>query len=87
MTRAGRIVIGLQGALDLDKGGDLAKNLHELYSYVTRRLIHVNARNDLVALQEVQTLMSEIRQAWRDVPNLLPAAKSLAMNLGGSSVH
>ncbi len=87
LTRAGRIVIGLQGALDLDKGGDLAKNLHELYSYVTRRLIHVNARNDLAALQEVQTLMSEIRQAWRDVPNLLPAAKSLAMNLGGSSVH
>ena len=78
LTRAGRIVIGLQGALDLDKGGDLAKNLHELYSYVTRRLIHVNARNDLAALQEVQTLMSEIRQAWRDVPNLLPAAKSLA---------
>ena len=87
LTRAGRIVIGLQGALDLDKGGDLAKNLHELYGYVTRRLIHVNARNDLAALQEVQTLMSEIRQAWRDVPNLLPAAKSLAMNLGGSSVH
>jgi flagellar protein FliS len=54
---------------------------------VTRRLVHVNARNDLDALQEVQTLMSEIRQAWRDVPNLLPAAKSLAMNLGGSSVH
>ena len=87
LTRAGRIVIGLQGALDLDKGGELAGNLHELYSYVTRRLIHVNARNDLAALQEVQTLMSEIRQAWRDVPNLLPAAKSLAMNLGGSSVH
>ena len=87
LTRAGRIVIGLQGALDLDKGGDLAKNLFELYGYVTRRLIHVNARNDLAALQEVQTLMSEIRQAWRDVPNLLPAAKSLAMNLGGNSVH
>lgn len=87
LTRAGRIVIGLQGALDMDKGGELASNLHELYSYVTRRLIHVNARNDLEALQEVQTLMSEIRQAWRDVPNLLPAAKSLAANLGGSSVH
>ena len=87
LTRAGRIVSGLQGALDLDKGGELAGNLHELYSYVTRRLIHVNARNDLVALQEVQTLMSEIRQAWRDVPNLLPAAKSLAANLGGNSVH
>jgi flagellin-specific chaperone FliS len=26
----------------------------------------------LTVLNEVQTLMSEIRQAWRDVPNLLP---------------
>jgi len=72
LIRAGRIVIGLQGALDLEKGGDLARNLHELYSYVTRRLVYVNAHNDVTVLNEVQTLMSEIRQAWRDVPNLLP---------------
>jgi len=72
LVRAGRIVIGLQGALDLEKGGDLARNLHELYSYVTRRLVYVNAHNDLAVLEEVQTLMGEIRQAWRDVPNLLP---------------
>ncbi len=72
LVRAGRIVIGLQGALDVEKGGDLARNLHELYSYVTRRLVYVNAHNDLTVLNEVQTLMSEIRQAWRDVPNLLP---------------
>ena len=72
LVRAGRIVLGLQGALDMEKGGDLARNLYELYSYVTRRLVHVNARNDLDALQEVHTLLNEIRQAWRDVPNLLP---------------
>jgi len=68
LVRAGRIVLGLQGALDMEKGGDLARNLYELYSYVTRRLVHVNARNDLDALQEVHTLLNEIRQAWRDVP-------------------
>jgi len=78
LVRAGRIVIGLQGALDLEKGGDLARNLHELYSYVTRRLVYVNAHNDLNVLNEVQTLMSEIRQAWRDVPNLLPKPVPLA---------
>jgi flagellin-specific chaperone FliS len=39
---------------------------------VTRRLVYVNAHNDLAVLEEVQTLMGEIRQAWRDVPNLLP---------------
>ena len=86
LMRAGRIVIGLQGALDLEKGGDLANNLYELYSYVTRRLIHVNARNDLAVLQEIYVLMSDIRQAWRDVPNLLPKPAP-AVGVGMSSMH
>jgi flagellar protein FliS len=77
LARANRILFGLQGALDFEKGGDLSTNLNELYSYVTRRLLHINMYNDLDALQEVHGLMSEIRQAWRDVPSLLPARTSL----------
>jgi flagellar protein FliS len=81
LARAGRIVVGLQGALDFDKGGDIARNLNDLYSYVTRRLFHVNAHNDLEALQEVHNLMNEIRGAWQVVPSLVPAsARSFAPN-------
>jgi len=75
IARAGRIVIGLQGALDFDKGGDIARNLNDLYSYVTRRLFHVNAHNDLEALKEIHTLMSEIRGAWTMVPQLVPPSQ------------
>ena len=81
LARAGRIVVGLQGALDFDKGGDIARNLNDLYSYVTRRLFHVNANNDLEALQEVHNLMNEIRGAWLQVPTLVPTSrKSTALN-------
>ena len=55
IARASRIVLGLQGALDFEKGGELAGNLNELYNYITRRLLHVNARNDLAALDEIQS--------------------------------
>jgi flagellar protein FliS len=68
LGRAGRIVVGLQGALDFKQGGDLAQNLNELYAYVTRRLFHINAHNDLEALDEVFTLMNDIRQAWNTLP-------------------
>jgi flagellar protein FliS len=74
IARASRIVIGLQGALDFERGGDLANNLNELYGYVTRRLLHVNARNDLEALEEIYGLMNEIRSAWEGVPDLIPAS-------------
>lgn len=74
IARASRIVIGLQGALDFEKGGDLAGNLNELYSYVTRRLFHVNAHNDLAVLDEIHGLMREIRDAWEGVPSLVPTS-------------
>ncbi len=78
IARAGRIVVGLQGAMDFEKGGEIARNLNELYSYVTRRLFHVNAHNDLAALAEVTSLMNEIRSAWAMVPQLVPAAQRKA---------
>ena len=81
LARAGRIVVGLQGALDFEKGGDIARNLNDLYAYVTRRLFHVNSHNDLEALQEIHNLMNEIRGAWQVVPSLVPAsARTFAPN-------
>ncbi len=88
IARASRIVVGLQGSLDFEKGGDLAENLNDLYSYVIRRLIYANAQNDAGCLQEVQGLMSEIRQAWREIgplartqaPAMAPLQMSVAMS-------
>ena len=74
IARASRIVIGLQGSLDFEKGGDLANNHNELYGYVTRRLFHANAHNDLAVLDEIHGLMREIRDAWEGVPSLVPAS-------------
>ena len=74
IARASRIVLGLQGALDFERGGDLATNLNELYSYITRRLFHVNAHNDVAVFDEIYGLMQEIRDAWEGVPALLPVS-------------
>ena len=71
LARACRIVVGLQGSLDFDRGGELASNLNELYAYMTRRLLHVNAANDLEALAEVASLVRDISEAWQTLPSLL----------------
>ena len=71
LSRAGRIVVGLQGALDFERGGELAQNLHELYAYMTRRILHVNASNDLETLAEVSSLVRDISDAWQTLPGLL----------------
>ncbi|MEY2622030.1 MAG: Flagellar protein FliS [Pseudomonadota bacterium] len=74
ISRASRIVVGLQGALDFQRGGELAQNLNDLYNYVLRRLIHVNVRNDLQALEEIHGLMQDVADAWQNLPALLGTA-------------
>ena len=71
LSRATRIVLGLQGSLDLEQGGEIAANLADLYDYCTRRLMHANLKNDVEAVQEVKRLIGEIRDAWSQVPELL----------------
>lgn len=80
LAKAGRIVVGLQGALDFEKGGELAQNLNELYAYVLRRLFVVNARNDLEVLDELHGLIKEVAQAWQSLPSLLSVRAGTAQS-------
>ncbi len=55
---------GLNASLDLSVGGELAKNLSELYQYMGRRLLHANFQNDHAGLEEVRQLLLQLAGAW-----------------------
>ena len=77
--RATKIIIGLQSALDFEKGQELATNLSELYGYCVRRLLKANIRNDVSGIHEVKSLISEINGAWALVPQLLDRKTSVSL--------
>jgi len=52
ISRATRIIVGLKGSLDFEKGGELARNLNDLYDYSSRQLLKANLRNDIELVQE-----------------------------------
>ena len=58
------IIEGLRASLDMDRGGDIANNLSDLYDYMKRRLLEANLANDSQILDEVSSLMREIKEAW-----------------------
>jgi flagellar protein FliS len=63
--RAVRIVDeGLRAGLNLQAGGRLAADLHDLYGYLNVRLTQANLRNDERLLEECQRLMQPLRDAW-----------------------
>ncbi len=71
INRASKILIGLQSTLDFERGGELARNLNDLYDYAMRRILKANLRNDIAAIQEVRGLLGEITGAWELLPALL----------------
>ncbi len=58
------IVSGLQSSLDMEGGGEISRNLDDLYDYMVRRLAEANINNDVEILDEVMGLLLEIKSAW-----------------------
>lgn len=57
------IVGGLRASLDLSQG-EIPRNLDNLYEYMERRLLEANLKNDTAILDEVSTLLRDVKSAW-----------------------
>ncbi|KAA5951845.1 MULTISPECIES: flagellar export chaperone FliS [unclassified Pantoea] len=70
------IEAGLKEGLAENRGDELADNLLDLYNYMTRRLLQANLHNDVAAVEEVEGLLRNIADAWKEVvqPNLIQDA-------------
>ena len=66
-SHAMEIVIGLRGVLDLDKGGDLAKQLYETYTSIAASLFKAIGKRDLVAIEKLYLAMSDLKEGWLTV--------------------
>lgn len=62
------IIEYLRLQLDHNAGGQLARNLGQLYEYMMQRLIKANADNDPLLLDEVSSLLRDIKSAWDEIP-------------------
>ena len=72
-------IIGeLQNTLDMEKGGAVAEQLDNLYTYINSRLLDVTLKQDIAACDEVHNLLSTVRDAWSQVSSQ-PPAQGLAM--------
>jgi flagellar protein FliS len=48
----------------MQHGGEIARNLSDLYEYMARQLLRGNAENKAHYLKEVSGLLGEVRSAW-----------------------
>lgn len=64
---------GLKAGLDNEQGGEIAENLSSLYDYMIRRLMLANLRNDVELIEEVEGLLTNIADAWKQISPLSAA--------------
>jgi len=67
ITKVIRIIDeGLKASLD-PRGGEITDNLGSLYDYMTHRLLLGSLRNDPALLEEVRTLLNDLKGAWDEI--------------------
>ena len=69
---------GLRMPLDLNGGGALAANLHDLYDYMVRQLTRANVKNDDTALRECASLVETLREGWDGIADQVHSDRKVA---------
>ncbi|MCW2950551.1 MAG: Hpt protein [Thermoleophilia bacterium] len=72
--RAQAIINELNVTLDMDRGGEIARNLRDLYLFVNRHMAAGLAGNQPELIRESIGLVRELREAWSEAMNLGAAA-------------
>lgn len=60
----------LQDALNLEVEQDpsISNNLLALYDYCQRKLVEANVNNDIDAINEVVSIVKEVKEGWDNIP-------------------
>lgn len=69
LSSAIAIVDSLRASLDHERGGEISSNLASLYDYIEQRLIRANMESDVAPLDEVSSLLVELRAGWESIPS------------------
>ena len=65
ILKAQEIITELQVSLDMEKGGEIAKNLMSLYIFFNKELTQTNISKDQKRLEPIMKMISDLCESWR----------------------
>ena len=72
-TVATEVLVALFQCLDMEKGGEVAGNLANLYTFILKILPWVNVNNDPEPAKQAIQLLTPLRDAWSELDATAPA--------------
>ncbi|MEL3912062.1 flagellar export chaperone FliS [Treponema pedis] len=82
ILKAQDIITELMASLDLEAGGEIAKNLLSIYSYFNQQLLTANLKKDYKPLLDVKTMMEELEKVWSQIISTQPAPANVSAPVG-----
>ncbi len=67
LSKAIDILTYLSTILDEEKGGEIARNLKEIYNILTRELLRFNFDHDRKIILDSIEILENLRKAWIDI--------------------
>ena len=61
------IINELSCALDMKKGGDVARKLESLYQFILHQLTLANVKSDPKALESIVKVLTPLMEAWKEL--------------------
>ncbi len=65
LQKAQEIIAELMSTLNMEI--DISKQMLPLYEYMNRRLVEANIKSDIAIIEEVEGLVTEFRDTWKEV--------------------
>jgi flagellar secretion chaperone FliS len=75
LQKAQKVLMELMSCLDMKQGGEIAKNLLSLYSYVLNELVMANMEDDPEGIDRGIQVLTDLRESWREIQNSLRPAQ------------
>lgn len=65
LQKSQAIIVELMSTLNMDI--EISKQMLPLYDYMNRRLVEANIQSDVAIIEEVEGLVTEFRDTWKEV--------------------
>lgn len=79
IQKAQAIITELQVSLDMEKGGDIARNLMSLYVFFNEELLAANINHNKEKIEFVLKMVKELADSWRQIANSVANAPAAAV--------
>jgi flagellar secretion chaperone FliS len=67
LTKASEVLMGLQGCLDFENGGNIAKILYSFYSTIDSRIFSIHRSNSIETCDEIIAELKKMREVWQEI--------------------